>query len=156
MMLSLPDQCVIGNGKRAYRNVAGRGIGSDIAAHQAIISAFRLGLFVQVPQDRPLLNRASALSINPGLVSHEHCLWKDARPYGNNPANCLQKHRVTGPREPKRTFRAEGFRRINRPSGFLPYFFNPAVQLSTTVMGVGDGSPACVLTRKRWPSRLGT
>jgi hypothetical protein len=41
------------------------------------------------------------------------------RPYGNNPANCPQKHCVTGPRDLKRTFRAEGFRRINRPSGFL-------------------------------------
>jgi hypothetical protein len=37
-------------------------------------------------------------------------------------------------------------RRINRLSGFLPYFFSPAVQLRTTVMGVGDASPLWVLT----------
>jgi hypothetical protein len=28
-------------------------------------------------------------------------------------------------------------RRINRPSVSLPYFFNAAIQFSTTVMGVG-------------------
>jgi hypothetical protein len=68
----------------------------------------------------------------------------------------LLRHCVTGPSDLKRTFRRRVGVGIDYPSGFLPYFFNPAVQLSTTVMGVGDGSPACVLTRKRWPSRLGT
>jgi hypothetical protein len=42
------------------------------------------------------------------------------------------------------------------PVGFLRYFFSPACQLSTTVMGLGDGSPLCAFTRKRLPSREGT
>ena len=79
--------------------------------------------------------------------------WSTIRKQSRDP---LLRHCVTGPSDLKRTFRAEGRRRIDRPSGFLPYFFNPAVQLSTTVIGVGAGSLVWVLTRKRWPSRLGT
>jgi len=41
-------------------------------------------------------------------------------------------------------------RRINRPSGFLPYFFNPAVQFFPIVMG-DDATSSGELSKNRWP-----
>ena len=94
----------------------------------------------------PLANPVRPIKKSNGRVA-------DIRKQSRDP---LLRHCVTGPSDLIRTFRAEGRRRIDRPGGFLPYFFNPAVQLSTTVIGVGAGSLVWVLTRKRWPSRLGT
>ena len=41
-------------------------------------------------------------------------------------------------------------------SGYDAHFFSPAVQFSTTVIGLGAISPLWVLTRKRCPSRAAT
>ena len=37
-----------------------------------------------------------------------------------------------------------------------PYFFSPAVQFKTTVIGFAGGARAWGFTRERRPSRLGT
>ena len=52
--------------------------------------------------------------------------------------------------------RREDFIGAEARAGGQTHFFNPAVQFSTTVIGVGTGSPLWVLMRKRRPSRLGT